>query len=474
MYKRTHPIKIIANLWHVFYLIIIPLIRGFLSALQKDFLSWLSGAWIDILVFVFMLLVAILQWYVLRYSLSGEHFTVQSGIIFRSRVVILRPNISTISVVAPFYLRPFGACLFRIDTPGGGHNRAELTIPLGQKEADSLAELLSPCKASARLSGSYIPKSRSIIFLSMLTSNSFAGIVFISAFLSQSAKLFGNGFSNYLLARFENFSRSLAFGIPPATAAIAYAALCGWLIGFLTTYISYCNFVLNLNDYTLSIYSGVLTKRHHIINYSKINYIDTRQTIASKLFGLYSLYISAAGSGKLKGDISFAIQAEKLNNFTAIKSHIFPTFLSSSPNIKAHGKSIFRFILLPVSFLFSLFILSVILIYLFPVWASFVLYTGLMLLIPSSLFLVIRIIAFRESGISKSENCYTICYSHGFDIHTVVFVIEKIASVKIRQSLFQVISKNGLCDVTVVTVGEKSKRHKCKSLKLEAVNALFL
>ena len=58
---RVHPITILGNLWRVLYLIIIPVLRGFFSALGNNLAGWLSGAWADILILLLMVAIAVLR-----------------------------------------------------------------------------------------------------------------------------------------------------------------------------------------------------------------------------------------------------------------------------------------------------------------------------------------------------------------------------------------------------------------------------
>ena len=52
MEKRTHPITILEFVYKYLYLLLIPVLRGlfYLLTTSHDVYSWLSGAWMDLLV----------------------------------------------------------------------------------------------------------------------------------------------------------------------------------------------------------------------------------------------------------------------------------------------------------------------------------------------------------------------------------------------------------------------------------------
>jgi uncharacterized membrane protein YdbT with pleckstrin-like domain len=463
---------ILSNLWRVFYLIIIPVLRGFVLALQKDLFAWASGAWIDILIFVIMITIAVLQWYFQTYHYDSRVIYIRSGVFIRRNTVIFWKNISAISMIESFYLRPFRACFFRADTMGGSFKSSDLSIFLRPDKARAIMDF-SGKRAADPVKNHYIPRRRSILALSVLTSNSFAGIVFISTFVSQSGKLLGNEFSDMIIFTFEDLARKLAFGIPPATAAIAYVLLGGWLIGFCSTMLNYRRFVLKKRNNTISIQSGLVTRREYSLNIRQINFIDIRQSVVAKILKLFSLYISIVGYGKHKDDITCVIPTEKEKTFTANRTLLFPDFVLSPPDLKSPKDGILRFIGQPLTVCICIPAAMGILIFLFSSWLSFVLYTGLMLMVPCVFFLVVRIIAFRTGGISKQGAYYTICYSSGFSLHTVVIPGDKIVSVRFRRSLFQVYGNSKTCDLFINTVAEGTKQHLCRNVNLEAATKLF-
>lgn len=469
-YQRAHPIMIFFNLGRVLYLIIIPLLRGFVTALQGGFTKWLSGAWADISIFILMLAIAVTSWLIVGFRYDDEQIEVHSGLFFLRHTHIPWKNVTTLSVVESVYLRPFHAVRLRADTLGGNFSDSDFSILLPRRKAQHVLDSRN-AQAGEPLGRTFQPTTGSIVALSLLSSNSFGGILFIATFISQSGKLLGREFSEMLIGTFEEASRNVAFGIPPAAAAIGYALLAGWFIGFLFTFFRYKNFTLTRKKDTLSINGGLFTNRDYFIRYSNINFIDIRQSVATKLFKLYSLYISAVGYGKQKDDISCIIPTANTAVFEESRARIFPRFSPSPRQHFAPPRGFMRFIGQPVSLLTGIIAAVVLFFFFFPSWNSFILFAGLMLMVPTLLFLCVRIIEFKTGGISVIDGIYTLRYSTGFILHTVVIPAEKLVKIELNQGFIQKFGAG--CDLIINTKGEGRWYHRCRNLNMADMKRLF-
>lgn len=460
-FEHTHPVTIFFNLGRVLYLIVIPLLRGLVSALRGGFENWLSGAWVDLLVLLLMLAAAAAIWFVLRFRCDDDCIEVRTGLLNRRHILIPWDNVTTLTLIEPFFLRPVRALRFRADTVGGSIKDPDFSILLSAKQADAIFAERERLAGEA-LGKVYQPTTKSIVALSLLTSNSFAGILFIAAVISQSGKLLGNGFSQRIIGSFEEFSRNLAFGLPPAAAALAYILIAGWFIGFSLNFIRYKDFTLTRQKDTFSINGGLFTHRKYYIKYNDVNYIDIRQSIFTKLLRLHSLYISAAGYGKQKDDISCIIPAEPEAEYEQNRKQIFPHMPPAHRTLQPARTGFMRFIGAAAAGILAIAAAMALFLYLFPSWSAFIWFVGLMTYIPAIFFLLIQIIDFKTCGLAFADGNYTIRYSAGWSLHTVVIPQDKVVSVEFRQGFFQKFGK--YCDVIISTKAESRTRHCCRNL----------
>lgn len=467
---HAHPITIVSNLWRVLYLIIIPLLRGFFNALNGDFAGWVRGAWIDILIFIAMLALAVWRWRRVSYTLQDDGIQIVSGFLRRHYTRIPMDRVVTMSLIHSFFLRPFRAVYLRADTIGGSFKDADFTILLSPARAEEVMALMrQPPEPEKR---DYAPQVKSVLALSFLTSNSLAGVVFISTLITQSGKLLGRGFSNALFGTVETATRHLASGIiPPAAALLAALLLAGWLIAFLRSFLRYKNMLVEKRRHSLSIRGGVFSHREYFIDARDINFLDIRQSLSTKLLRLYSLYISAVGYGKQKDDISCVIPTERADVFRYHQDRLFPGFSPADRDIAPEQRVVFRFIGAPLFCCVAIPVAMLVLIWLFPHWRSFLLFVFLMCMIPAIMLLTVNILDFRTGGVSFDGSKYTLRYSSGLYLHTVIIPQNKVVLLQLRQSPLQSFGES--CDLLVYTVAEGVSLHRCRGLRKESLRSLL-
>ena len=475
MKGRAHPMMIFQNLWRVFYLLVIPVLRGFLTALQGSLASWASGAWLDILVLLYMIAVSVLSWRRCVYEYDDEGIQVSSGLFLIRRTAIKWRRVATLSCRAPFFLKPFRVALLRADTVGGSFRDADVNLWLHYESAwliRSKYQSLRPEGApAAGAPQRYMPSTSSILAFSLLNASSLGGMIFLATLISQSGRLLGGEFSDMLIGTFEEAARTFALGVPPAAAAIAYALLIGWLIGFLLTVTRYQNLRLGLENGKLMIHSGFFTNRDYVIDSTQINFLDIRQTVTTRLLGMQSLYLSAIGCGKNKDDISCIVPTSGSTHLLRELSRFFPGLSPCPLALRPFRKGFFAYLYPALFGIGGIAAACAAALSLFPGWSDFILFTALMLLVPAGLFLAVCIIDFRTGGIGRREEIYTLRYSRGFSLHTTVIPADKIVKIAVRQSLWQ--RARGNCDLTLYTLAERRSLHKCRNLPLSGVRELF-
>ena len=127
MKKRVHPIYILESIYKQLFLLLIPLLRGLLPVFPADSLTewligWVSGAWMDLLVLLFILTYSFLNWRFQYYTIDEKGLTVYKGILIKRQTDIPHTAISTLMQYEPFYLRPFKAVHVYADTDAGSCN----------------------------------------------------------------------------------------------------------------------------------------------------------------------------------------------------------------------------------------------------------------------------------------------------------------------------------------------------------------
>lgn len=471
---HAHPFSILTFLYRFLFLLILPLARGFISALTGDIFSWVRGAWFDILIVALIILLAYQKWEHFQYYMDFDGIYIATGIFFRSEFYISQERISTLSVIRPFWLRPFRIALIRIDTIAGNPRRPDAAFYVWAHEADRIVSLRAAPPA-VDLDGAPAedrPHLYELVLLSLLTSNSFIGIVFIATFFSHMGQILGEELSTVLVTTFEELSRRVAFGLPPIFAGAALLLLCGWLVAFCISLLQVKNLFIRRTDNTLHISCGVLVQKEYFLRRDDVSFIDIRQSLATRLLRLYSVYINAIGFAKdKKSDIAAVIPFSTKKRTEKRLTLLFPEYRLSQRILKPNGGAIFKFIIEPLWPCLLIPSGTLAACWLLPSWVEIIRFAGFMLCLPAFWFLGVRLLDFASSGISCSDNYYTLRYSKLYYLHTVVFSYDKIALINIRQSILQ--RGDDKCDLVISTRAEGRMRHHIRNLDRSASLEIF-
>lgn len=468
---HPHPFMVLHNLKRFLVVLIIPLIRGFILAIGGGLRAWLQGSWFDILVLAVIILASVAQWRACTYTFTSQGLCVRRGVLARRETQIPQQCIATLCAVRSFYLRPFGAVELRADTLAGSSRQADFSLFVSQGQAESILAGRQKSLSAGQLTRQYRPKSLYIAALAAFSSSSFAGIVFLATLISQTGQLLGNEFSDRIFGTFERVMQVLAFGIPPAAAALAFLLLFGWLIAFTINFIRHKNFCLRRQGGQILIRSGIFTTRDYSVKADKINFLDIRQSVLSWLFRFCTVQIHAVGFAKQKDDVTGVVPAVKVKDAPKTLNMFFPEFKPSPRQIRHNWGALFKFIGDPSWGCLLIPAATFLLRWLIPGWEDFIGWVGFMLCFPAYWFLIVRIIDYFSSGIAREGDLFTLHYSSGYYLHTIVVPRSKIAYICLRQSPIQYFDKK--CDVLLYTYSEKKTKHHIRNVDRSAAIELF-
>ncbi|MFQ9873356.1 MAG: PH domain-containing protein [Oscillospiraceae bacterium] len=466
---RAHPIMILENLWRFLFLLILPLVRGFFAALQGGLGDWLAGAWFDILVLLVMVGLSVIQWLRFQIRFTDRLLQVDWGIFYRKRSRIQLDQVCTVSVVRPFFLKPFGAVHMTVDTLAGNSDTVDLRLTISRKLSEQVIRGQNLREYDRSEVRSYRPGTVNVAVLSIMMSNSLAGILFLVALISQLGNLLGEAFSNRIVGTFQRFAQMMAFGIPPAAAALAYILLFGWLYSVLLNMVRYQRFTVGRTHKALLISGGVITNRDYCIALDSINFVDIRQTLMSRLFGIYSVFVNAVGFGKQKDDLSAVLPATTRQGMRRCMAYLLPEYREKQRQLKPNAGAIFKFIIEPIWACVLIPAAATAVYLLFERWRDVTVFIGVMLMLPAVWFLAIRLWDFFTSGVAFDGEYYTLRYSRGMFLHTVIIPKSKMAYVDVRQSIIQKTDQK--CDVKFRTIFESRNIHHIRNIdRQEAID----
>lgn len=472
MIRRTHPVTIFANIGRFLFLLLVPLVRS-LFYIRSGFFAWLEGAWVDIIVLLFILALAVLRWWCIYYYFTPSAIHIHDGFLLVRTRSIPYQKLSSIYLEDPFWYRPFGAVTLRLDTDAGSVKSHDAILVLKKSAAVELLQMGGIRQSLESLTHQQIFMSRNlyVVILSLITTNYFAGVTFLSVFITKVGDILGEEIAGRVYGTLAHVAQLVALGIPPVAVFLAVLLLLGWAISFARNLIRYYNFCITRAPHRLFITGGIFVQREYSVLFNKIHFLDIQQTLFTKILGIYSAYIKCSGYGKSDDIRPVIIPAAGKKAYRQYLQKLVPEFLLSERTIGPNLFSIFKFIIDPLGLLLADPLLWWVLCKLLPSWESLITVVALLLLVPILWFLCLRVADFLQSGIGVQKDCYTLRYSKGFTLHTVVVHRDKIARVRCRQSIIQM--GDDACDVFIYTYGEGLTRHHLKNLPRQEVCRLF-
>ena len=473
-YKHSHPINILENTPRYFILLIFPVIRAFFVS-GGGIYKWLKGAWFDLLVIAVIALLGIWSWYKYVFALTDSGIYILKGVVFKKERYIPYGQISLFMSEEPFYLMPFKAVRISADTDAGGQLDVDFKVTVKRKDAeDFINKAQRPFVDFKDVKRVYLPKNFYIAVLSFITSNSVTGVVFTSTFISGVGKTLGNEFEKLLVDQITMIARFLAFGLPPILAMIALVILGGWAVSFIMNVLRHLRFTVTRQSKCLHITSGLFTRRNYYVTTDKVNMIEMRQTLITKLCGLYSVFfhVNGYGYGKRRNSLAVLMPACQKHEMTNNLKLLLPEINASERQIKPKLRYLSRFLIPPLSLITVVTIAWTWAYKTVPQFGDVMLYVGIMAEIPCVWYLFVKLLGFFRNGIGENDGVYTLYYNYAYRIKTVVIPKDKAVKFRIRQSVFQLYS--GGCDLIVYSYSDGRKRHVISSLNLEQVKEFLL
>lgn len=439
VYSRPHPLSIWYDSRKWCLLLLVPLLRV-LVLRQAGWELFLHSSR-DVLLALALVAYSVLRWYTTRYSLH-DGLRWRQRLLYDHRLWVMADDAASIEVERTPLMAIFGGRRVRINT-AGLRRRADATVMMSKQQASRLL----PMQGFRR--PRHLCSYGAVLLMAASGSNAAVGLLTLVPGLQQAARLLGEEPD-----RFLHFAGEVAIqGIPAALQTAANILVAGWAFAFLRQWLHFYGFYASRSGDALHISSGFFTRRDVRIDCRKITTLELRQTLLTRLFGLYTATITAAGYGRESGTRPVLVPAARPKRLCQLLDELLPGFPTCAGRLRPRGKSWFRYLGAPLCWFLGAFLLRLLGI------APFLSLWGM---IGFGWWLAVRAIGFFRSGFGVSDRAVTLRYSRGLALYEVQIPIEVADSVRITRSVFQRL--HGTCTVEVHTFGEKRRRHRVMEL----------
>ncbi len=474
---REHPLCVVRYSVKNIWLLIFPLLRGVYSfrPSPEALVAWVRGAWFDVLVLLVILGFGWLKWYVRTFQVQDGIICVYDGIVFRKTRCLPVERLSALTMERPLWLAPFGAMYLNADTAAGVLTSTDLRLVIRRRDAGMFLDVLPKVRQGKRhgyrRNVSFV---RSFLF-SALFSSSLYGSLYVALFFVQGGRIVRDLLEELQLQRqlglvSEEVARHLV-GIPPAAVTVALVVLGMWLLSFFTNLLRYSAFHMESDRRRIRICSGVVNPRESSLQGEKINYVDLRQNLPSKLMGLYTLAISCAGYGNFKGSIPVCLPLLTRKELVQTLPLLFPNARMTKNTLQAPLTSCWGFVWLPVLLMAAVVPTAWVLRQLVPAAADVIGFLRLMLMIPIVWKLLVQLLALLTNGVSMTPSQICLRYCRGFVFHTVIAGLDKVVKVRIRQQPWHRLF--GKCHVDFYVSSEVSSRCTLRNVDIRKAKELL-
>ncbi len=468
-YKKAHPINIIESTPKFFLLLIFPLLRG-LFALRGDVISWIYGSWFDLLIILAIFALSFINWFFFRFSVSDSGITIKKGAFLKRTTFIPLNQISAVTKEKPFLLSPFNVCRVFVDTDAGNLLKNDFKVTLSNFDAQWLADCLHTDLKQGE-QNRYAPSNLYVLILAIATSNSLSGIVFFATLIKETGDFLGQDIGSIIATRLTNIVQFLAFGIPMTTAILAYTVLLGFALSFIRGALRHYGFNAIRTKNLLYISNGLFTKRQYSVSISKVNLIEIRQNLVTKLLKLYSVFIYCAGYGKQRGQMPVIIPAEKTDKANENLKLLLPEIPLCKKEFSPRPITFSKFALPPCFLILAIFGAFYVLRLAFPN-SDTLFFLSIMAQIPAFIWFAVKFVGFFHTGAGQNGDVVTFYYTQGFSILTKSIPRDKISKIVISQTPLQKIVN--CANVIVYPYAEGKRRFTVLNLNCDDIEKLRL
>lgn len=467
--KKQHPIAILKYISKNFWLLLIPLVRG-LFALKFDFYSWISGAYLDILVILLILGLAIFRWWNIYYEIQDKGILFHKGLLVSEDFFIPYRSMSSVTAKRALFFRPLKAVIISVETDSiqgvETQSQADIKIIINLIDYKILYNKIPINKGKSTLT--YRAHRTQLLLYSLVFSSSLSGLIYFGTFLIQSGRLVSTELEKIFMGAVNdvtNFAGMVIEGLTPVTVSIIIIIGIGWLISFVTNYLHTLSFCVRRSGKSIFIKSGFFSKWKYYINTERINYADIRQNLLMKLCRVMSVQVCCTGYGKSKNEMPVFVPITTKKSVMGVMKLLLPEYEPKDITVCPKWNYIMRFMGPPTALIFAIIFAAAALVMIFPRWYSVIFFAAVMCEILSVQLLLVKFVAYYTNGVGLEDGVLCLNYCRFYQFHKVVLPVENITSVEIRQTVFQ--RMNMSCDFVICTRGETTKYHRVRGLDLK-------
>lgn len=473
---REHPLRALRRSTRSIWLLIFPLLRGaYHIASAEEVMVWLRGAWFDLLILLAILGYGVLDWFFREFTVENGQIYVQEGILVTRRRYLPLRNLTALTIEHPFWMRPIGASYVYADTAAGLLSSTDIRLMIRMRDESLFLSAAPHVRQGRRHHAEHKGGFWRILLFSVIFSNSFTGLLYIVVFLFQFRRIVQDLITEFQLNdRFnevsENVSRKLS-GIPPIVVTVIIVLAAAWLLSLIINILRYGKFDMHSDRHTVSIHSGLLTRRNHILVAEKVNYADLRQNLWTKLFRVYSLAVSIPGYGNQRGSIPIWLPIQTRREIDEALPMLFPDYRRTRRDLHPPLWALWGYTWRPLLCGAAVLMLDKLDRFfpavelaqtIFPPLEGAISFFRIMLFLPIAWKILVEAAAVLTNGVTIADGSVCMRCCRGTTFHTIIADTDSVVKIKIYRHIWQFWT--GGCHLAVWFRSEVPRRYTIRCL----------
>lgn len=447
---RPHPLYILYDVKRWLWLWLIPLVRLVLTPDAST--EILTSSLRDFLLAGCLLTYACWKRNTTYYQL-GSPLQIRKGIVIRRQYTLPSDSTSLVTVETTPLMRLCRCRRVQISTISR-RRQADATLYLSYRQAWSLI------RQEVGAEG-YHARTLPILIMALSGSNAAIGAVTLVPFIRRAATVLGNRFPTDIYSVTEQF---MVFDLPPVLQNIANLLLLGWCVSVINSLFRTHGFRVHRYHRRLHILSGVFTKRSQQMDVDGISSLLLRQTLFTRVWGLYTATIACAGYGRESGVRPLLIPAATMRDLCRALDHILPGFPIGQITLRPSVRSLPRYILPPI-----LLIAGASVLYFFSNTITAI--PMMLLLVIGLWWFAVRLLGFFYSGCGMQNGAVVMRYPRGLALYELHMPVQSIDRCSLRQGPLG--RRRGKCTLRLLCFGEKHHAHRVWGLDKAAVENMI-
>ena len=456
MIKRSygaHPLMILNIVKPFMFVLVLPVIKGFLQYLLSGKITGVLPLEIAAVVLIFA--VAFLSFKAFRITIDDKKVIINKGFFIRTQAVINRDRLSSVtSKRGPFDII-FGSVTYKVNTEAGASGKTDFSFKLRINDAKEVFLYLYGEEDRTTVRFNLL---KSAVFAAA-TSSAITGLVVGVPIINNLGKILGVALSKTLFDEISNASSRFDKYFPPIVNIVTLILILGYVTAIFITFVKMLRFGVSTGKEKIEVKSGITLKRRTVFKKAAINDVCIEQTPIMRLFRMFSMRAAVGGYGDKRGEKAIIVPAASHKEIKSQFEAYFP-FLSPDGEQLCAGRSkrnVMRF-LWPSRFAAALDIaFTVSLSLIFRPISRFLIFVGITVMLLIVYYGNLCYKCYKSGSLCISENIFASGFS-GLTVREIYSTKENVGEIKIIRTPPDI--KYGTCKAEIIICSESADKIK--------------